>query len=270
MTDPSKASNHYQKEEKVADAILSVYSEINWTDTIAAQDDFQSKCPNDDQLIMFIAEELSEKEAFAIKRHLLVCDKCTHEMAVLLPIVQAPVCHDSSFILPESIQTAMEKEFERIQKKHQPFSEKISVAADKITDGLQKGKQLVKSIAKEMIIQITPFWEPLLVGQPVTASDITRQRYRFLIESGQIALNCHWKSEDKSDPAFLFLSWKVNISIDCQVWARFENPETHDILSEICLGDSMAGEDYFTIDDLGFDPSTTRWAVAIIFTELRR
>ena len=263
MTEQSKATPHDQQEqsEKVADALLSLYSTINWPDHIGKQDIFQSKCPEDDQLIMFISEELSETEAVAIKKHLMVCDKCAHEVAVLLPIVQAPVRHDSSFMLPESIRDEMEKEFDGISKKHQSFSEKITAAADKIAEGIQKGKQRFTDI-----LQRSPFWEPLLVGQPVTASDVTRQKHRFFIESGQVTLHCFWKSEDKTEPAFLFLSWKANLSIDCKLWARFENSDTHDILSEICLGDSMVGEDYFTVDDLGFDPSTIRWAVAICLT----
>jgi len=261
-----------KKAAAVADQLISLSSQINWQIELSKRFPDANNCPDDDQLVLFVSEELDDDAANLLKKHLLICDQCAHEVAVLQPIIQSPVSFEAdAFILPETVKTAMEKEFSVISSKNQSFSDKVSKTAKKVVkkviDATETIKDAATSIAEELIIQMTPGWEPVLVGQRITAADITKQKHKFYIESGSITIHCNWKPENIKDPAYLCLSWKANLSIPCNLWARFENPDTHDILSEICLGASMVGEEYFTENDLGFDPSKKRWAVSMVLTK---
>ena len=256
-------SKQYQniknKSLMAAEKIFDTYSNIDLKPELIRRFSNESKCPDDEMLIMFASDELSLEEESSIKKHILICDKCSYEVAVLQSVINEPMSTytDKPFAIPSIVKEAMEKEFADIKKSHKSFSEKVS-------EKLQKGKKYIKdvssAIASELIIQISSLWEPPLVGQLVTASDITKQKHKFLIERGDITISCSWAPEDENDPAYLYLKWKANIAEECELWARFENPETHNILSEICLGTSLTGEDSFTSSDLGFDPSATRWA----------
>jgi len=262
--------------KKVAEKLISLCSTIDFPFEIKKRFPDSYDCPGEDQLILFASDELSAEEASSVKKHLLICDQCAREVSVLQPIIQEPVSNydNESFVLPDSVKEAMEKELTYIARKKQSFSEKLSLTAEKVTKKIRSGRDYLKaissSIAEEFIISVSQLWEPQLVGQLITASDVSKQKHRFLIDQGQITVTCNWQGANESEPAYLLLSWKANFSIVCEIWAKFENPDTNEIFSEICLGTSMVGETYFTSKDLGFDPSKVRWAMAIILAEEKK
>lgn len=116
-------------------------------------------------------------------------------------------------------------------------------------------------------------WKPQWAGVFVTASEIPEQNHCFKMDKGEIEISCYWGSKSGNNPAYLHLSWNADILITepIRLLARFVNPETNEIRSEVELstcseGDGcLKGEAGFTSDRLGFDPSTEKWAIAIIF-----
>ncbi len=128
-----------------------------------------------------------------------------------------------------------------------------------------------KSVAwvnpKGLIIWISSLWEPQWAGVPVVAMAVSGQRHSFIMDDGKIELSCYWKPKFRNDPAYIHLSWSARITKPVRLWARFVNPESNEIRSEIHLGTHLQGEDNFTSDRLGFDPSNEKWAISIIFQE---
>jgi hypothetical protein len=114
----------------------------------------------------------------------------------------------------------------------------------------------------------TEYWEPLFAGQLATAADIPVQEHLFKREEGDIEISCYWGGTYVNKPAFIKLSWKANIRIRSEILARFINPETQELRSEVCLGTHLTGEEAFTSQELGFDPLTENWAIAIVLREL--
>jgi len=133
-----------------------------------------------------------------------------------------------------------------------------------------KKKLATKYMISKMIIKISSLWNPMWTGEFVTASDIPNQSYSFSEEFGTIDIVCNWKPSYGNTPAYISLSWKADITINCELWARFENPETHNVLSEICLGTSLIGEEFFTSEELEFNPSCEKWAISIIFVDTKK
>lgn len=108
------------------------------------------------------------------------------------------------------------------------------------------------------------YWEPQYAGQLVAAADIPKQEHSFQTEYGEIRVACSWGEQHQDDPAYIWLSWKANVSTDKDVRIRFVNPETRKTYHEINLGTIRVGEETFTRHELGFDPSTERWAVVAV------
>ena len=115
---------------------------------------------------------------------------------------------------------------------------------------------------------ISPVWEPLWAGQPVTADEIPKQEYTFTSEYGKIALTCEWNAARQMAPAFLRLAWEASLEHQSRLVARFINPQSQEIRAEICLGTSLSGEETLTSDELGFDPSSERWALSLILRDV--
>ncbi len=114
---------------------------------------------------------------------------------------------------------------------------------------------------------ISPIWQPLWAGQAVTADDIPKQEYTFQSEHGKIVMTCEWKPAYAATPAFLKVSWEASLESRSRLVARFIDPESQAIRSEICLGTSLCGEETLTKDDLGFDPSSDPWAISLILRD---
>jgi len=128
----------------------------------------------------------------------------------------------------------------------------------------------ISKIAANLIIWTSKLWEPKWAGQLVTASDIPEQENTFVLDDGKLRLSCSWEPSYENIPAYIKLSWIAQITISCELWARFANPETHKMLSEIPLGNSLEGKKIFTSDKLRFDPSTEKWSVSIVMCKICR
>jgi len=126
----------------------------------------------------------------------------------------------------------------------------------------------VSAIKEALITWTSPLWLPALAGEMMTASaDIPEQSRHFKMEYGEyINISCAWKGRDRSAPC-ITLAWNANIFTDSNLWARFMDPETGNILFESCLGEKLEGEKTFSQQELGFDPCYRKWAVAIIVEE---
>ena len=127
----------------------------------------------------------------------------------------------------------------------------------------------LKNFINDIIKVITEPWIPELAGVPVTASDIPTQKNKFRMDFGEVDLSCFWKPEYDETPAYLSIKWKSSISVRCELIIRFINPKTYWIYSEISLGTQLTGEELFIKKDLGFDPSSEKWSMALIFNDIQ-
>ena len=62
----------------------------------------------------------------------------------------------------------------------------------------------------------------------------------------------------------IFLCARIKASYELELWAIFENPETHSVLTEICLGKTLTGGTFLTSEVLKFDPSSERWRISVV------
>ncbi len=106
-------------------------------------------------------------------------------------------------------------------------------------------------------------------GQQVSAAGMPEQEYRFVIEEeGDISIHCYWGEARGTEPAYIWLSWDANIESEKVFYARFVNPENDKPRCDIRLGTNLVGERPFTSDELGFNPTRERWAIAIVLREV--
>lgn len=151
-----------------------------------------------------------------------------------------------------------------------------------LTDALGKeGRKIVRSFIKKpaprsiipskikdtMIAWASPLWQPQYAGQPVTAADTEIQSKRFEMEYGEyINLSCHWREEKDGEP-YIDLSWQANLLQPSRLWARFIDPESSLVLTEILLGSDLEDKKRIMGSELNFNPATDKWAIAIIVEE---
>lgn len=109
----------------------------------------------------------------------------------------------------------------------------------------------------------TEFWEPQWAGQLATAADIPIQEHTFFLDDGQITLSCRWGQEIGSEPAFIWINWESRLNTEQAITLHFIHPETQISRYETSLGSHPSGEATFVSRELGFDPSSERWAVGV-------
>ncbi|QTA83821.1 Uncharacterized protein dnl_62380 [Desulfonema limicola] len=119
---------------------------------------------------------------------------------------------------------------------------------------------------ENLILWVSYSWTPQWAGQMVTADEIPEQKHEFKADDGEVLISCYWGPEHDDEPAYIRISWKADAGHD-ELGIRFENPDTKEILYEDRLGAFKVGEEIFTSKDLGFDPSTQKWSIAILFLE---
>lgn len=123
-------------------------------------------------------------------------------------------------------------------------------------------KKIIQGIERLMDV-----WTPYLAGQTqlATAADIPEQKHTFDLKDGKAEIKCHWKQSRGTKPAFIHISWTASISTDQEMRLLFINPETDppEIRYEVSLRTIRIGETTFTADELGFDPATERWGIAV-------
>jgi hypothetical protein len=114
----------------------------------------------------------------------------------------------------------------------------------------------------------TEFWEPDWQQRRATAADIPPQEHVFAREDGDITISCLWRSQHRRHPSYISISWKADVTTYNEIHARFVDPETRQQLAEVRLGAGVIGEEVFTSEELGFDPSSERWALALVVKEV--
>ena len=110
---------------------------------------------------------------------------------------------------------------------------------------------------------LSPFWTPQLR----TADSGQEESQVFTLAEGEIRVWYDWRPASAQNPAYVCVRWEANLTAPGEFWARFAAPETNAILAEVYLGDALQGEETFTSADLGFNPATQRWTIAIAFVD---
>lgn len=112
---------------------------------------------------------------------------------------------------------------------------------------------------------LSPPWRPAWAGEMVTAADVSAQEHVFSLDDGEIQVTCRWQAAYRNLPATLRVAWHAHLSIPGDFWVRFTHPDdpTRPPV-ELRLGQTLAGEEEFTAETLGFDPTRDPWALAIL------
>ena len=189
--------------------------------------------PTSDILYDYVTGDIDEQDAEIVRRHLLFCEICTDEMARLI-----------------RIDRYVEEELEQWAEQAAPDSPPEKVEIPPFMPLLPLFPNLPGVIATE-------FWQPRLEE---TAAATREKEHIFAVGDGEITLLCYWQGEYRDKPPFIRISWKANISVRSEIWVQFATQEAQ---PEFCLGTDVSGEETFTHQDLGFDPSTEPWGVAL-------
>ncbi|QTA80319.1 Uncharacterized protein dnl_26180 [Desulfonema limicola] len=207
-------------------------------------------CPLDEILLDYVYGEVSETEFYEVKEHIKSCERCRVEVFKM-----------------ETERTQWELALDTDPDK--ALADLLgSLGLKKIKTTGCKAPEIVSGISKirdAVITWISPLWEPVWAGQAVTAADIPEQGKNFEMDQGEyINISCYWQGKEGNMQSYIRLSWNANIMTYSNLWARFINPDTNEILFESCLGTDLEGAVVFYNDELGFDPSSQRWAISII------
>jgi len=139
--------------------------------------------------------------------------------------------------------------------------EPVVLSKSDAADALAIVKNALKKLFSEFI------WTPQWAGQLdlVVAADIPKQTHIFELEDGKADIKCHWGRRRGKKTAFIHISWTISVSTDQEVKLLFVNPETDppEIRREYSLRTIRMGDRTFTSNDLGFDPATERWGIAV-------
>jgi hypothetical protein len=116
---------------------------------------------------------------------------------------------------------------------------------------------------------LSPPWVPQGTGELATAQDTPTQTQVFTLpeEEGEITITCDWRAASRTIPATLRVAWRANLP-PSEIWLRFTDPATAIVLAEVRLGSALADEVVFTETELGFNPCSTPWALAILLKDL--
>ncbi len=208
----------------------------------------EKNCPSDDMLPDYVYGGLSETEYGQMQSHVKKCERCRVEVLRL-----------------EADRRAWENALESdpdAALSH--ILGKKGIRALKISEGAGI-PVFVSEIKEHLISWISPLWEPVWAGETVTAADIPEQEQNFEMDQGEyIHLSCYWQGKEGELDSFIRLTWNANIITYSTLWARFCDPKTMNILAEFCLGTDLSGEKVLYCDELGFDPSSQKWAVSVI------
>ncbi len=216
---------------------------------------------------------LDETNAMKIRRHVSFCGVCADEALRIM----GKAAHPTREMLYDYVLEWVDKNIAEKVRKHVSYCKACADEVLRITrieDDLMRDSgawanepAFETGILSDLIIWASELWEPQWAGQLVTASDIPEQACSFMMDHGEIGLSCYWEPQYEDALAYLQLSWRANIAAPCELWAKFVNPETQEVLSEIGLGTYLEGKEIFTSDQLEFDPSMEKWAISIVLCE---
>lgn len=179
-------------------------------------------------------------------------EKRVHALAQRLKIPRQPIPNIDAL----SIET--------IRDELRALGSEIEVFHAKIADMLGIHKLLTNKLKQRML---DIFWIPEGAGLRRTSSGFFEEKHTFVIGDDEVRITCNWEEQEEDEPAYLWLSWNAQISIEKELWIIFLDPETQGIRYETNLGTKLTGESIFTQKELRFDPSSEKWAISIMLQE---
>lgn len=226
-----------------ADTFLSLLTQEAQSEQYRQSCDRVGKTPHPagETLYNYVLGWLEEAEARHIRVHLACCGACAREAMRLMRVEDE--------LMQETLEAA-EEPYVSLQKQ-----------------GRTQPASPLHSISEHLVRWVSELWEPQWAGQLVTATDIPEQTYLFTSEHGDINVFCDWRAEYGDEPAHIHIAWRADLLMERTIWLRFVFPETKVTCHEACLGTRAVGEETFTSQDLGFDPSAQKWALSVILTE---
>ena len=217
------------------------------------------RCPSSDTLVEYVYGGLSGDDHDHVRMHLSSCEICrmvcyrarTDELLWSNMLESAP-----DALLSRDLGRSGIREVNNMIRSHER----------RRTPSLDS---FVSRVRENMVAWVSPLWQPLYAGEAVTAADLAEQSIGFEMDYGEyINLSCHWH-EEKDRPACIELSWQANLLQPSRLWARFIDPENSTILTEILLGKELEGRLCIPGEQLNFNPTADKWAIAIIVEEER-
>ncbi len=210
-------------------------------------------CPSVETLAIYADRELTKKEAKKIAAHVTGCEVC--QMVVMR-------LESDQYLWNAMLEHDQETAFAHaLGKKGQ------KVVHELIKKTAAKQPAFVSKIKEAMVAWASPLWQPLYAGEAVTAADIEPQSIRFEMDYGEyINLSCYWQEEKEGQP-YVDLSWQANLLQPSKLWARFIDPDSSNILTEILLGSDLEGKIRISSNELSFNPTADKWAIAIVVEE---
>lgn len=127
-----------------------------------------------------------------------------------------------------------------------------------VIDTLQSHPKRIDRRLFEHIADTISYWEPI---ELVAAEGMPK--HIFDVEDGRIKMECDWDRPRHTRAAYIWVSWDAQIRSERELTLRFIRPETGETLYSVSLGMIRAGEMSLKTEELGFDPSQTRWAIII-------
>jgi len=183
-------------------------------------------------LYEYAAGSLEREQASQIRRHLMRCAACNYKTLAIMRLV--------------NVEIPTRQIFDELRISIQDWAEKISSSL-------------------EAAARVTTLWQPQWAGQLVPAADIPAQEHLFAFDEGAIKLTCVWQPQHRKKPAFIGLTWSADLKIRSALSALFIRlDDPHNAQVEVSLGNELRGGKIITSDELGFDPSRDRWAIAMI------
>jgi hypothetical protein len=126
----------------------------------------------------------------------------------------------------------------------------------------------ILTAARDLLVTwLSPVWLPPRVGEPMTAAGIPQQEHSFQLEDGYIQVWCSWRPQYHENPPHVRVEWRASVPLPGELWIFFLSPETQRVLNKFHLGTRRSGEEVFTSEALGFDPSSEKWAISLVLAE---
>ena len=193
--------------------------------------------PSDEMLYKYVLGELPDDETEYVHDHIAFCTGCIEDVLRMRSIEGELETGLAAWMKAEEVP----------KPRSMDWTERITKLASR---------------SSHVVIWLTALWEP----QWTTAA-MNEQQHVFETEDGIMNVSCSWRAQHNTRPAYINISWKANMTMPGEFWVRFENPESNETLAELLLGAHLKGEETFTSHDLGFNPSTQRWAIALVLKE---
>lgn len=215
-------------------------------------------CPDLEILTGYGYGNLSAEKTERISAHVAACESC--QMVVMRVVADHYFWNETLQHNPE------EALFQALGKEGSKTVRNLmrKAAAKRSVSPAQK---FASKIEESMVAWASPLWQPMYAGEVVTAADAEEQSTRFEMDYGEyINLSCHWQEEKEGQP-YIDLAWQANLLQPSTLWARFIDPEDSTVLSEILLGTELEGKKRILSSELSFNPSTEKWAIAIVVAE---